>query len=172
MLLPQLHSRGAGPSSCALRGRQPCVPASGWQALVPFVVTDPTPPCLSGVSAPEADSPGPPTGVYAPRCIRGFVSSTQGSSSICRDRKEVGAPYRCNPTFGVCVRLVPLGRRDRGCRQLPFTGSLSSYVPGPQPPCLHPCLLMGPIWPRQERLQVPLIALSPGRTISDTQRMF
>lgn len=45
-------------------------------------------------------------------------------------------------------------------------------VPGPQPPCLHPCLLMGPIRPRQERLQVLLIALSPGRTISDTQRMF
>ena len=167
-------------SSCTLKGRQPYVPASGWWALVPFVVTDPTSLRLSGVSAPEAGvaeghplpSPEPQTGVYAPRCIRSSVSSTQGSSSICRDRKEVGAPYLCNPTSGECVRLVPLGRRNRGCRQLPFTGGLSSYVPGPQPPCLHPCLLMGPIRPRQERLQVPLIALSPGRTISDTQRMF
>lgn len=58
------------------------------------------------------------------------------------------------------VRSVSLGRRDRDFRQLPFTSSLSSHVPGPQPPCLHPCLLMGPIWPKQERLEVPLIALS------------
>lgn len=81
-LLLRLHSGGAGPSSCAPKGRQPCVPASGWRVLVPFVVTDPASLCLSGVSAPEADCPGgvaqghpfpstePRASVYSPPCIR------------------------------------------------------------------------------------------------------
>lgn len=122
----------------------------------------------SGGTAPFAQ---PQAGGCAPCGIRGSASSTQGSSAPCRDQEEVGAPRLCHPASGG-VGLVPLGRRDRGCRRLPFTSSLSSHVPGPQPPCLHPCLLMGPIGPGQERLQVPLIALSLGRTISDTQRMF
>lgn len=50
--------------------------------------------------APSLPSPEPQTGAYAPRCLRGFVSSTQGSSCISRDWEEVGAPYLCHPTSG------------------------------------------------------------------------
>lgn len=153
--------------------RVSCPPPSGWQAVVPCV-TAPMSLWLSGVTFPRqiplgtrlkvplspALSPrqvcAPQTGVCTPHCTGGFVGSAQGSSCVCRDWEEVGAPYLCNPTSGgVCG----LGREAAGSFHSP--GSLSSSVPGPQPPCLHPCLLMGPIGPRQEGLQVPLIALSP-----------
>lgn len=62
--------------------------------------------------------PKPPAiSVCTPSSVRGSGSNTQISPSINRDRKEMGAPYLCDP-IRACVRSVPLGRRGRDCRRL------------------------------------------------------